>query len=207
LTIPHGGWLPLVIGLVLFTVMTTWRTGATLLSARISDMTPTIKSFIGWLAAQGVPRIPGSAVFFTHRVEQTPPALQKLVKHTHGVHEKIILVTVIVEPQPKTEAGERIELTMLDDGFYRLVLRYGFMQGPNIPSDLAACAELGLKLDLDKVHYFFEHVEMLAGRKRHGMVYWRDKLFAFMAVNTEDATALYQIPSDQIMNVGLHVGI
>jgi len=207
LTIPHGGWLPLVIGLVLFTVMTTWRTGSTLLSARISDMTPTIKTFIGWLAAEGVPRIPGAAVFFTGRVEQTPPALQKLVKHTGGVHEKVVLVTVVVEPLPKTEPGERIELSMLDNGFYRLVLRYGFMQGPNIPSDLAACAELGLKIDLNQVHYFFEHVEMLAGRKRHGMVYWRDKLFAFMAVNTEDATVLYQIPSDQIMSVGLHVGI
>jgi KUP system potassium uptake protein len=123
------------------------------------------------------------------------------------VHEKVILVTVIVEPVPKTEADERIELTMLDDGFYRLVLRYGFMQGPNIPSDISACDELGLSLDLDQIHYFVGHVDMVAGRKRHGMTLWRDKLFAFMAANTEDATARYQIPSDQIMNVGLHVGI
>ncbi|MEJ2384197.1 MAG: KUP/HAK/KT family potassium transporter [Xanthomonadales bacterium] len=207
LTIPHGGWLPLVIGLVLFTLMTTWRTGSTLLSKRIAHMTPKIETFIGRLSAEGVPRLPGAAVFFTGRLEQTPPALQKLVRHIGGVHEKVILVTVIVEPVPKTEADERIELTMLDDGFYRLVLRYGFMQGPNIPSDIAACNELGLSLDLDQIHYFVGHVDMVAGRKRHGMVLWRDKLFAFMAANTEDATARYQIPSDQIMNVGLHVGI
>jgi KUP system potassium uptake protein len=207
LTIPHGGWLPLTIGLLLFAIMTTWRTGSTLLSEQIMQMTPDIKTFIGRLAAEGVPRIAGSAVFFTGRLEQTPPALQKLVRHTGGVHEKVVLITVIVEPVPKTELSERIELTMLDDGFYRLVLRYGFMQGPNIPSELASCAELGLELDLEHVHYFVGHVDMVAGRKRHGMVYWRDKLFAFMAANTEDATVNYQIPSDQIMNVGLHVGI
>ncbi|MGD2129397.1 MAG: KUP/HAK/KT family potassium transporter [Lysobacterales bacterium] len=207
MTIPHGGWLPLVIGLVLFTVMTTWRTGSTLLSERIAHMTPKIDTFIGRLTAEGAPRNPGAAVFFTGRLEQTPPALQKLVRHTGGVHETVILVTVIIEPVPKTEPEERIELTMLNDGFYRLVLRYGFMQGPNIPSDLAACSELGLSLDLEHVHYFVGHVDMVAGRKRHGMVLWRDKLFAFMAANTEGATARYQIPSDQIMNVGLHVGI
>jgi KUP system potassium uptake protein len=209
MTIPHGGWLPLAMGLVLFTIMTTWRTGFALLSETIAHMTPRIDTFIGRLSAEEVPRIPGAAVFFTGRLEQTPPALQKLVRHTGVVHEKVVLVTVIIEPVPKTESHERIELTMLDDGFFRLLLRYGFMQGPNIPSDLAACNELSLPLDLDldHVHYFVGQIDMVAGRKRHGMVRWRDKLFAFMAANTEDATARYQIPSDQIMNVGLHVGI
>jgi len=207
MTIPHGGWLPLVIGMLLFTVMTTWRAGSTLLADHIAHLTPKIDTFIGRLTAENVPRIPGEAVFFTGRLEQTPPALQKLVRHTGGVHKKVVLVTVIVEPVPKTEPEERIELTMLDDGFYRLVLRYGFMQGPNVPSDLAACGELGLELDLQKIHYFVGHVDMVAGRKRHGMALWRDKLFAFMAANTEDATARYQIPADQTMSVGLHVGI
>ena len=207
MTIPHGGWLPLVTGLVLFTIMTTWRTGSALLSETIANMTPRIDTFIGRLEAEQVPRTPGTAVYFTGRLEQTPPALQKLVRHTGGVHEKVILVTVIIEPVPKTEPHERMELTPLDDGFYRLVLRYGFMQGPNIPSDLAACEELGPDLDLERIHYFVGEIDMVAGRKSHGMVLWRDKLFAVMAVNTEDATARYQIPYDQIMNVGLHVGI
>lgn len=207
MTIPHGGWLPLAIGLVLFTVMTTWRTGSNLLTEAIAHMSPRIDTFIGWLTAQKIPRIPGEAVFFTGRLGQTPPALQKLVRHVGGVHEKVILVTVIIEPVPKWEADQRIELTMLSDGFYRLVLRYGFMQGPNIPSDLADCADLGLSLDLEQIHYFVGHIDMVAGRKRHGMALWRDRLFAFMAANTEGATAHYQIPSDQIMNVGLHIGI
>ena len=81
------------------------------------------------------------------------------------------------------------------------------MQKPNAPSDLADCAKLGLELDLAKIHYFTGQVNMLAGRKRHGMVFWRDKRFTLMAANTQDATALYQISSGQVMQVGLQVGI
>jgi KUP system potassium uptake protein len=133
--------------------------------------------------------------------------LQKLVNHTGVVHEQVIIVTVITHHVPKIEPDERIELTMQGDGFYRLILNYGFMQRPNIPSELALCGELGLTLDLNKVHYFVGHVDLLAGRKRKGMVLWREKLFAIMAANTEDATAPYQLPLHQIMKVGLRVGI
>ena len=101
----------------------------------------------------------------------------------------------------------RIELTPLDAGFCRVVLRYGFMQGPNVPSDLANCEALELRDRLDAIHYFVGHVDMLANRKRNGMAGWRDQLFVLMASNTEDATAGYQIPTAQTMKVGLQVGI
>jgi len=207
LTIPHGGWLPLLIALLLFAIMTTWRTGSSLLMEQVAKITQRVDTFIGRLAAEGVRRIPGGAVFFTGRLEQIPPALQTLLRHTGSVHEKVVLVTVIVEPVPKTNPEDRIELTMLSDGFYRVILRYGFMQEPNVPSDLAACGELGLQLELDQVHYFLGHVDLIAARKRRGMVFWRDHLFAFMAANTEDVTARYQIPAGQTMKVGLHIGI
>lgn len=152
LTIPHGGWLPLAIGAVLFTVMTTWRRGASLLSEKIAKTTSNLETFIGRVTAEEVPRVPGAAVFFTGRLEQTPPALPKLVRHTGVLHEKVILATVVIEPLPKVEREERIELTALDGGFYRLILRYGFMQTPNIPSELAACLALGLTVRLDEVH-------------------------------------------------------
>ncbi len=206
-TIPQGGWLPLLIGACLFTVMSTWRRGASLLAEQIATMTDTVETFIGRVQGEQIPRVPGAAVFFTGRLDHTPPALQQLVGSTGVLHERVILVSVVVEPVPKTHPDERIELTELDAGFTRLLLRYGFMQGPNVPSDLAACAKLGLKLDLDKIHYFIGHVDMLAGRKRHGMVSWRDRLFTRMATNTQDATALYQIPAAQTMQVGLRVGI
>jgi len=207
MTVPHGGWLPMAIAALLFTVMTTWRTGVRLVVDQVARMTPNLETFIGRLTAERVPRIPGTAVFFTGRLEQAPPALQVLVSHMHVVYEKVILVTVVIQPVPKIDSADRIRLTELEGGFYRVVLNYGFMQGPNIPSELAACADLGLDLDLDRLHYFVGHVDMLAGRKLRGMAAWRDRLFARMAANTETATALYQIPADQVMNLGLHVGI
>ncbi len=206
-TIPDGGWLPLLIGLSLFTVMTTWRRGAELLTAQIATAAPTIETFIGRMAAEDVPRVPGVAVFFTGRLDQTPPALQQLTRSTGVLHERVVLATVIVEPVARVDADERVEVTALEAGFHRVLLRYGFMQGANVPSDLARCADHGLDLDLDKVHYFVGEVDLLAGRKLHGMAAWRDRLFIRMAINSQDATANYQIPAAQTMKVGLQIGI
>lgn len=206
-TIPDGGWLPLMIGVVLFTVMTTWRRGSSLLAGSIAEHTSNLETFIGKLKAENVPRVPGAAVFFTGRLEQTPPALQQLVRSTGVLHEKVVVTTVVIEPVPRVDASERMELTEMDNGFCRLLLRYGFMQGPNIPSDLASCAEHGLELKLDEIHYFIGQVDLLAGRKLHGMAAWRDRLFVRMATNTHDATAYYQIPIAQTMKVGLQIGI
>jgi KUP system potassium uptake protein len=185
--------------------MTTWRRGAVLLAGRIASTASSVETFIGRVTGEQITRVPGPAVFFTGRLEQTPPALQQLVRNTGVLHEQVILATVVIEPVPRIDPVERIELTPLDAGFYRLVIRYGFMQGPNIPSDLARCAEL--VLDLNQVRYFIGHVDLLAGRKLRGMAAWRDRLFVRMATNSRDATAYYQIPVGQAMKVGLQIGI
>lgn len=207
MTIPTGGWLPLLIGVVLFTVMTTWRRGVSLLTEQIVGTTPSVETFVGQVLAEHITRVPGTAVFFTGRLDQTPPSLQKLVRSTGVLHEQVIIATVIIEPVARIEPEERIELTTMDAGFYRVVMRYGFMQGPNIPSDLASCTDLGLPLNLHELHYFIGHVDLLAGRKLRGMAAWRDRLFVRMATNSQDATAYYQIPSEQAMKVGLQIGI
>jgi KUP system potassium uptake protein len=207
LTIPDGGWLPLCIGALLFTVMTTWRRGSGILAEQIASTTTNLETFIGRVKAEQIPRIPGTAVFITSRLEPTPPSLQQLLRHTGVLYERVILMTVVIEPMPTVNLDERIELEAYDEGFYRIMLRYGFMHTPNIPSDLSACAELGLHLDLDQIHYIVGHVDLLAGRKMHGMAVWRDKLFVFLARNTKDAISGYHIPAAQTMTVGLHVGI
>jgi KUP system potassium uptake protein len=206
-TIPDGGWLPLAMGAVLFTIMTTWRRGTGILAEQIANTTQNIETFIGRVTGEQIPRVAGTAVFFTGRLEQTPPSLQKLVRHTGVVYENVILLTIVFEPVSATGGDERIEFTQIDIGFYRIVLRYGFMQTPNIPSELSACAKLGLALDLDQVHYIIGRVDLIAGRKQRGMVLWRDKLFVFLARNTQDITANYHIPADQVMTVGMKLGI
>ena len=207
MTIPDGGWLPLVIGAVLFTIMVTWRRGADLLDEQITGATTNMQTFIGRAKGQEIPRIPGHAVYVTGHLEQAPMSLQQLLRHTGVLHETVVLLTVLVEPVASTTAAERIELTQLAEGFYRIVLRYGFMQTPNVPSELRECATLGLTLPMDQVHYIVGAVGLLAGRKKRGMALWRDKLFAFMARNTHDVSGTYQLPADQVMTVGLRVGI
>ena len=208
LKIPDGGWLPLLIGLVLFALMTTWRRGSTLLAEQIARSTPALETFIARLDKPPVARrVPGVAVFVTGRLEQTPPALQQLVRHTGVLHECVILLTVVTEPVPKIELKDRRELSEMAAGVHRLVLRYGFMQGPNVPADLAACEALELQDRLSEVHYFVGHVDLLAGRRRDGMAHWRDRIFVLMASNTAEATAAYRIPVAQSMKVGLSVGI
>jgi len=206
-TIPDGGWLPLLIGTILFVVMTTWRRGSNLLAEQVATSSSSVLTFIGQVNGEKTPRVPGCAVFFTRHPEQTPQALQHLARTTGVLHEEVILATVIIEPVPIVGATERIELTALDSGFYSLVLRYGFMQGPNIPSDLSRCAELGLDLEMDQIRYILGHTDLLAGRKLKGMAAWRDKLFVRMAINTQDTTSSYQIPAAQTMKVGLQIGI
>jgi len=207
MTIPDGGWLPLVMGTLLFSVMTTWRRGTILLSQHIAKKTISMDTFIAQQEAKAIQRICGVAVFFTGRLDNTPPALQQFIHRTGMLHECVILITVIIELVPKIDQKERIELTRLDAGFVRILLHYGYMQGINVPSDLALCTELGLPLDLSSLNYFVGNVNLLPDSKQNGMVSWRDRLFARMVINTQDATASYQLPYMQTMNIGFTVGI
>jgi KUP system potassium uptake protein len=207
MTIPQGGWLPLVIGAVLFSVMTTWRRGSIIATQLVSKTTTDLKTFVGRMSAESISRVAGVAVFFTGQLEHVPLALQQFVHRTGVLHETVILTTVIIEPVPKVYPSERIEIIRHDAGFIRLVLHYGYMQGTIIPSDLAMCTEHGLPINLATVNYFVGHINFLADRKQQGMASWRDSLFARMAANTEDATASYQLPQAQTMTVGLTIGI
>jgi KUP system potassium uptake protein len=207
MTIPDGGWLPLVIGSLLFTLMVTWRRGTNLLQDQIARITPNLETLIGRVKGEKIPRVPGTAVFMAGRFNHAPPSLPKLIRHSGVVFDRVIVLRVVFEPVPTTQQSERIELSDLGDGFYRIALHYGFMQTPNIPSELRQCAELGLPLELDEIHYVVNNLDLLAGHKREGMALWRDKLFAFLDRNTQDATAAYHIPIDQLMTVGQRVGI
>lgn len=128
------GFLPILIGLLLFKLMMTRRTGAGLLARQIPATTPSLEPFLARIGKQQLPRAPGIAVFFTGRIEQTPPALQQFATRIGVLRERSILLTVVVEPLPPVEEKERCELTSLEPGFCRVVLRFGFLQRPNVPS-------------------------------------------------------------------------
>uniref|UniRef100_A0A7V4XSD6 Probable potassium transport system protein Kup n=1 Tax=Acidobacterium capsulatum TaxID=33075 RepID=A0A7V4XSD6_9BACT len=207
LKIPDGGWISLAIGAAMFVVMTSWRQGSRLLAEQMAENAEPFDQFVQRIRKQKVPRLPGTAVFLTGRLHQTPPALQQVVRHVGVLQEQVILLTVLIEKVPRVNLEDRLELDVLEDGFVRVVLHYGYMQGPNIPSDLQRLKEHGVQLDMGNISYFIGQVDMLAGRKRSGMMVFRDRLFVWMARNTRDMTSSYHIPADQVMTVGLQVGI
>lgn len=205
--IPHGGWFPVAMGVVFFTIMSTWRRGGELLAKETDQDAITIEALEEGLQENKTARVPGTAVFLTPRMKDTPPALQHHVERNRALQKQVVLLTVLTEDVPRVVADERIEMTDLESGFYRVKLHYGYMQGVNVPSDLAACDELGLEIDVKDATYYVERQSPVYGRRKGGMIGWRDRLLAFLMRNTMNVTNTYRIPSAQTVELGLRVRI
>jgi len=207
-TIPRGGWFPVAMGAVIFTLIVTWRRGSELLIQSFEANTITIETLLGRLAHDPPNRVPGTGIFFTARAEEVPQAMMQLIRHSRMLHQQAVIVNVSVGREPRVPPAERIHVESWGEGLYSVNLRYGFMQGFNIPSDLALCIERGdLPIHLDDATYIVGRTSVIADRKKEGMMAWRDRLFAFMVRNTMHATSLYQIPSSRVVEIGLQLGI
>lgn len=202
-----GGWFPVAIGIVFFTLMTTWRRGGVLLQEQTGKNAEKLETFIGEFAQSKVRRVAGTGVFLTGSLTGTPQALRHHIARNKVLHEQVILLTVLTGNASRVPADERIEVRFYPQGFYRVILHYGYMQGPNIPSELAACTALGIDIDINDATYYIGRQSLLVGRRKGGMPTWRDQLFAFMVRNSVKATAYYQVPSDQTVEMGLQVRI
>jgi KUP system potassium uptake protein len=198
----------MVIGLVLFAIMTTWRKGSEVLTKQLESSVKTLETIIGKVEHESPARVPGTGVFFTSDANASPLALQHHLRYTRSLHEQVVIIQVVVEHIPKVDANDRLQVEKLNSGFYKVITRYGFMQGINVPSDLANCQQYGLKIDdLGEVAYYMSRKSSIPGRKKHEIAIWRSRLFAFLARNTGSTPSQYQIPSDQLIEVGIHVGI
>ncbi|TBW51294.1 potassium transporter Kup [Marinobacter halodurans] len=207
-TIPRGGWFPVAMGAVIFTVIVTWRRGSELLVQSYEANTISVETLLGRLEHDPPHRVPGSGVFFTARAEEVPRSMMQLLKLNRLLHETIVIVHVNVRRDPRVVNEERWEVKDCGQGLYEVILNYGFMQGFNIPSDLAHCiAHRNLPINLDETTYFVGRTSVIANRKQHGMMAWRDRLFAFMVRNTLHETSLYRIPASRVIEIGLQLGI
>jgi len=207
-TIPRGGWFPVAMGAIIFTVIVTWRRGTELLLQSYEANTITVETLLGNLEHDPTERSPGVGIFFTARAEEVPNALIQLKKHNILLPEAVVIVNVKMTRHPRVPNDKRVQVKAFGQGLYGVKLNYGFMQGFNIPSDLAYCIEhRNLPIDLDDATYFVGRISVIADRKKDGMMAWRDKLFAFMVRNTLHATSLYQIPSGRVIEIGLQLGI
>jgi KUP system potassium uptake protein len=203
LKIMHGGWLPLVIGGVLFTLMTTWKTGRRIVAERITARAVPIEDFL--IAIRRIPpvRVPGTAVFMTAQPKGTPPALAHNLQYNKVLHENVVTLTVRTEPVPHVPPEERAEVRYLGDGLSDVVLRYGFMEDPDVPEGLQLATKKGLVIDHDLT--FFLGRETLIVTPRKGMAQWRERLFVVMSRNAQRAVTFFQLPPEQVAELGIQV--
>ncbi|MEN9678687.1 MAG: hypothetical protein RIS76_4583, partial [Verrucomicrobiota bacterium] len=177
LKIVHGGWFPLVVGTVIFTLMTTWRTGRRLLWERVrTTALPTVQ-FLESIARREMPRVRGTAVYLAGNPEGVPIALLHNLKHNKVLHERIVFLTMVVQETPRADDDSRITVQELDHGFWRVRATYGFMEEPNVPEVLRRCADFGLKLREAETSFFLSRETIIPSRKS-GMARWRENLFA-----------------------------
>jgi KUP system potassium uptake protein len=207
LKIAHGGWFPLVLGVVVFVMMTTWRRGRELVVREIKQSGLALEPFIDNIHEHPPLRVPGTAVFLTANLDAVPHALLHNLKHNKVLHERNVLLTVEMLETPLADAQERIDIRALNGEFYCLSLRFGFAEDPNIPFALTQCSREGLPFDMMDTTFFLSRENIVADKRRPGMALWRDKLFAFMARNAMPATAFFQIPGNRLIELGAQVEI
>ncbi len=202
--IPDGGWFPLVVGLLIFTVMTTWKRGRTIVRERLRSGTIPFVQFAERVSSAPVAHVPGTAVFMHSDPTGTPPTLLRNLKYNKVLHEQVILLSVIVEEVPHVPAAERVECRELNNGFFQVVLHYGFMEDPNVPRDLALAQIEGMTFDPKETIYFLGREQVLPTAHAN-MPVWRDKLFALMSRNARNATDFFGLPYDQVVELGSRV--
>ena len=202
--VAHGGWFPLAVGAVMFTVFTTWRRGRQLLFDKVKERTVPLEDFFELMIVERPARVPGTAVYLTGNDSGTPPALLQGFLHVRAVHDRVLLLTIITEKVARVPLAERVRMQQLPNGFWRAVAHYGFMETPNVPE---------LLKDTKFSGYSLEHTTFFLGREtvlptRHpGMALWRERLFAFLTRNAQPATAFFGIPPSRVMEIGSQIEI
>jgi len=203
--IPEGGWLPLLVGLIIFTLLTTWAAGRKLMQARLDESALPISVFIR-SACNSAIRVPGTAVFMTSTSDGVPPALLHNLKHNKVLHERVILLTVKIIGVPAIDDADRCRMEDLGQGFHRLVLRFGFMQETDVPTALQHVQNCGAKFNMMDTSFFLARQTLLPSA-RPGMAIWREQLFAWMLRNAEGAMEFFRLPTNRVVELGSQVEI
>ncbi|HYW16266.1 MAG TPA: potassium transporter Kup [Allosphingosinicella sp.] len=205
LKVPSGGWFPLAIGFIIFTLLTTWAKGRKLLHRQLKQGDIPIPLFIK-SAAGSAARVPGTAIFMTSQADGVPHALLHNLKHNKVLHERSIFLKVAIEDVPYIDESRRVEVEELGEGFYKIILRFGFMQDMNVPEALAGIDRCGLPFKMMETSFFLSRQTPLTSTV-HGMAIWREKLFAWMMRNAESPMEFFGLPPNRVVEMGSQVKI
>lgn len=202
----HGGWFPLAIGLFVFTLLTTWKRGRKILFRRMISDDIDLDTFIEGIVSFDHTRVPGTAVFLHATGKGVPHALLHNLSHNKVLHDRVVVLTVTTADAPAVPANERAHITPLGAGFYRMQLRYGFREEPNIPEALAQCSKQGMEFHMMETSFFLSR-ETLIVSKMPGMALWREKLFVWMTQNAESAMTFFKLPVNRVLELGTQIEI
>ncbi|MES2903900.1 MAG: potassium transporter Kup [Pseudomonadota bacterium] len=203
--IADGGWFPLVVAAVIFVVLTTWATGRRLLRERLGESALPLAVFIKSTAAS-LHRVRGTSVFMASSAETIPSALLHNIKHNQVLHERVVILTVVIEEVPYLPVDQRVEVVPEGKGFYRIVLRYGFMDEVEVPADLMRIQDCGGPFTMMTTSFFLGRQKLIAA-KRPGMALWREQLFSWMTKNSESAMEFFGLPTNRVVELGSQLEI
>ena len=203
--IPDGGWFPLMVALTLFTLLVTWKRGREIVAERLREKALPLVPFVDSLLANPPLRVPGTAVFMTADPNGVPAALLHNLKHNKVLHERVVILNVRYAEVPYVPDSSRLEMEKLAEGFYHVVVRYGFMDNTDIPRALVDCP-CGMQFDMMETTFFFSR-ENLIPTRGDGMALWREHLFAAMARNAASPMTFFHIPANRVVELGAQLEI
>jgi len=206
LKIPDGGWFPLVVGAVVFTLLTTWKRGRALVADRLAEDALPLESFIASIEVAPPTRVEGTAVFMTSAQDRVPHALLHNLKHNKVLHERVVFLTIITRDIPYVADDERIEISPLGCNFYRFLAYSGFKDDPDIPALLDEAGRRGFLFDMMETSFFVSR-ETLIPTKGTGMALWRERLFASMSKNAVKASDFFHVPTNRVVELGTQLEI
>jgi KUP system potassium uptake protein len=205
LKVPSGGWVPLLIGLFIFTLLTTWARGRQLMRERMAESSMPMEIFIK-SAANSATRVPGTAIFMASAASGVPSAMLHNIKHNKILHERVLILTVQIEDVPFVEENDRIFCKDLGEGFFRVKMRFGFLEETDVPATLDKVLLCGPKFDMMHTSFFLSRQTLIAS-KAPGMAIWREKTFAWMLRNAANAMEFFKLPSNRVVELGSQVEI
>lgn len=206
LKIAHGGWFPLAVGAIFFTLLTTWKTGRGILAMRLQASTLPLSAFLDDVATNPPQRVKGTAVYLSGRTGVLPLSLLHNLKHNKVLHERVVILTINVHDRAHVEGDKRLEVESHASGFHRVVGHFGYMEEADVPTLLRLCGGKGLELNTDELSYFVSKETIIPSAER-GMMVWRERLFAMMSRNALSAASFFKLPPNRVVELGMQVEI
>ncbi len=202
-----GGYVPVLLALTVYSAMQIWHTGTTAVHERIAAALTPLDEFIARLEKDGIPRVPGTAVFLTRARTQTPPVLEWYVKHSRALHKHVFILCVLTQPTPWSRYVDRLKMEYFQSGFSRGTASFGFMERPDVPALLREAALDGCVLDLEDVTFFVGHETIVARGPGMGLPRPIEAAFAFMQRNAAHATDYFRVPHNAVVEIGREIAI